>query len=162
MSRLLSTRQSGSSTKSGTVFTLCTCIRIIQHGARHSFPCPLYSSIELKYLQSSYHGLDTVLGTSGTCYKRKRQTRSLPAFDRGRGEGQQRSKQKEQVIIADSYEVFLIRQALLYTPYMLNFPKPSEIGTGRGFPSDLPKVTRPIGRNARTLTLTALNVVPSH
>lgn len=138
------------------------CIRIIQHGAWHSFTCPLYSFIELKYLQTSYHGLDTVLGTSGTCYKRKRQTRSLPAFDGGRGEGQQRSKQKEQVIIADSYEVFLIRQALLYIPYILNFPKPSEIGTGRGFPSDLPKVTRPIGRNARTLTLTALNVVPSH
>jgi len=58
--------------------------------------------------------------------------------------------------------VFLRCQALLYTPYIFNFQRPSEIGTGQGFPSDLPKVTMPVGGKAGTPTLNTLNVVPSH
>lgn len=50
-------------------------------------PSPfIYSSNELKYLLSSYHGLETVLGSRETSYKRKRKTRFLSAFDDGGGD----------------------------------------------------------------------------
>lgn len=82
-----STRLTGSSKKAGTTFCSPLYMKhpawslVLIHSFIHLF---IYSSTEFKYLLSSYHGPDTILGMKETSYKKKRKTRFLSAFDDGR------------------------------------------------------------------------------